>query len=930
MDESSFESQRTEAGRYNLRSSWNPLFAENFFHKKIHQQLSRLSRLQNLNFEFQLSNRAFLENNTLLGKIANQVVSLTKLVKLYLKNNNLTGHFPDSIVNLTSLEELYLSYNNLEGQVQAYLARLNKSRLLGFNLKSNLGNYFPNFQILYLVKCQFIGSKPSSLANASKLLELDFPVNNFTRNMPKGFGSLWNLLWLNVWSNQLGYGKHDDLDFVNSLTNYQQSTNAPFWRQPNVGTFSHSTVNLSSQLQCLIHYKNRISGKSFKVSVLGDMYSFGILILVIFTERTPIYTFSKQSPPLSQKVKDILDKTTGEMSKATNNKEYWGSIKKEEMECLVSILEIDFACSAESPRDRLIVTQVHKSDILGDNKARSNGHGIIKAGLNGHGDNVPKSCVFGNKMDKLALLGFKSQITDDLSGVSSLGHLNLKGLRLAGRISGHLGNLSLQKMPSSTTKQAVKASNQNLIKLKSLVLEYNTLVGQIPYQIGPLTKLVKRHLKNNNKARLFSGSIGNLTSFEDLSYNNLEGKVPAFLARLTKLRLLGLSVNNLSGEFPPSLYHLSSLELLKQYKFCNKCLHKLCSVSCGRIVKFRRLKDPSGIHTNVTKEDQEREFYSAASAAFLGNETDKLDLLGFKSQITEDLFRVFVSWNYSIHFCQCTETRKSHSFESQRAEAGRLSRLQNLNLSSNYLTGEIPVNLSYCVNVKSLFLEHNALLGIIPNQFKESPNFFSLIDQVEASWIVSMGFGNLRNLLWLNVWSNQLGYSKHDDLDFVNSLTNCQQSTNAPFWRQPGCSLTGTIPQQLFALSSLTYIYASYNSLTGTSPVYIGNWGHLTYLYFSHNNISAKIPQTLGKCLALGEIYLKGNYLQATIPNLKDLPDLQSVDLSQHKLSGPIPHFIASLTSLLFLNLSVNNLDGEVLVTGVFSNLSADGLNRNS
>ena len=112
--------------------------------------------------------------------------------------------------------------------------------------------------------------------------------------------------------------------------------------------------------------------------------------------------------------------------------------------------------------------------------------------------------------------------------------------------------------------------------------------------------------------------------------------------------------------------------------------------------------------------------------------------------------------------------------------------------------------------------------------------------------------------------------------------------------------------------------------------MYIGNWGHLTYLYFSHNNISAKFPRTLGKCLALGEIYLKGNYLQATIPNLKDLSDLQSVDLSQHKLSGPIPHFIASLTSLLFLNLSVNNLDGEVLVTGVFSNLSADGLNRNS
>ena len=42
----------------------------------------------------------------------------------------------------------------------------------------------------------------------------------------------------------------------------------------------------------------------------------------------------------------------------------------------------------------------------------------------------------------------------------------------------------------------------------------------------------------------------------------------------------------------------------------------------------------------------------AASAAFLGNETDKLALLGFKSQITEDPSRVFTSWNDSVCFCQ--------------------------------------------------------------------------------------------------------------------------------------------------------------------------------------------------------------------------------------------------------------------------------------
>ncbi|WMV24381.1 hypothetical protein MTR67_017766, partial [Solanum verrucosum] len=119
--------------------------------------------------------------------------------------------------NLRSLEELYLSYNNLEGQVPTSLARLSKLRLPGLslnslsgefppplynlsslelisfsfnnfsgNLRFDFGNYFPNLLILYLEKCQFIGSILSSLANASKLLELDFPINNFTGNIPEG------------------------------------------------------------------------------------------------------------------------------------------------------------------------------------------------------------------------------------------------------------------------------------------------------------------------------------------------------------------------------------------------------------------------------------------------------------------------------------------------------------------------------------------------------------------------------------------------------------------------------------------------------------------------------------------------------------------------------------------------------------------------
>ncbi|KAG5617716.1 hypothetical protein H5410_017540 [Solanum commersonii] len=199
-----------------------------------------------------------LDHNTLVGQIPYQVGSLTKLVRLYLRNNNLTGIFPVSIGNLTSLEELYLSHNSLEGEVPASLARLTKLRLLGLSVNSFSGEFPPS--LLYLGICQFHGSIPSSLANASKLLQLDFPVNKFTGNIPKGFDNLRNLLWLNVGSNHLGYGKNDDLDFVNSLTNCSSLQMLHFGDNQFVGTLPHSTVNLSSQLQRLLFFGNRIGG----------------------------------------------------------------------------------------------------------------------------------------------------------------------------------------------------------------------------------------------------------------------------------------------------------------------------------------------------------------------------------------------------------------------------------------------------------------------------------------------------------------------------------------------------------------------------------------------------------------------------------------------------------------------------------------------
>nr|AAU90330.1 Putative receptor kinase-like protein, identical [Solanum demissum] len=453
--------------------------------------------------------------------------------------------------------------------------------------------------------------------------------------------------------------------------------------------------------------------------------------------------------------------------------------------------------------------------------------------------------ILGNETDELALLGFKSQITEDPSRVFASWNQSVHLCQWTGVKCG------------LTQERGKFQLIYHCVNLKSLVLDHNTLVGQIPYQVGSLTKLVRLYLRNNNLTGIFPVSIGNLTSLEELylSYNSLEGEVPASLARLTKLRLLGLSVNSFSGEFPPSLYNLSSLELIA------------------------------------------------------------------------------ISFN---HFSGNLRSDLGHHFPN----------LQRLYLGNCQFHGSIPSSLANASKLLQLDFPVNKFTGNIPK-----------------------GFDNLRNLLWLNVGSNHLGYGKNDDLDFVNSLTNCSSLQMLHFGDNQfvgtlphstvnlssqlqrllffGNRIGGRMPREISNLVNLNLLDMSNNNLTGSIPDSIGRLANLGSLDLCNNLLTGAIPSSIGnltelvylylgfnrlegKCLSLGEIYMKGNSLLGTIPDLEDLQDLQSLDLSLNNLSGPIHHFIANLTSLLYLNLSFNNLEGEVPITGIFSNLSTDVFVGNS
>ncbi|CAL5403851.1 unnamed protein product [Camellia sinensis] len=153
------------------------------------------------------------------------------------------------------------------------------------------------------------------------------------------------------------------------------------------GTYNSSATQSSSiGLRGSVGYAAPEYGMGNEVTTFGDVYSYGILLLEMFTGKRPtdnifndslsLHNFAKMALP--EQVASVVDPTliqqreieeASSSTKNTRNQSSTGSHKI--YECLISILNIGIACSQELPRDRPtinhVVTQllVIKNNFLG-------------------------------------------------------------------------------------------------------------------------------------------------------------------------------------------------------------------------------------------------------------------------------------------------------------------------------------------------------------------------------------------------------------------------------------------------------------------------------------------------------------------------------------------------------------------------------------
>ncbi|XP_077225108.1 receptor kinase-like protein Xa21 [Tasmannia lanceolata] len=601
-----------------------------------------------------------------------------------------------------------------------------------------------------------------------------------------------------------------------------------------------------------------------------------------------------------------------------------------------------------------------------------------------------ESLTLGNETDRLALLAFKHEITQDPNGAlnswnNSLNFCQWLGVTcgrrhpqrvialklgdqgLVGPMSPHIANLTFlheinlanngfsgQLPPDMSGLFRLRSLNLSLNsyegeipanltahcpKLTSMNLSYNNFVGGVPYKFHSFSQLAYLDLWKNNLMGNIPTSLGNLSSliYLDLGYNSLEGSIPYELGRLTSLDFLQLSVNNLSGMIPQPIYNLSSISTLS---LAENQLHGSLPPDLGLslpnlqwlLMDVNLLTGPIPVSFSNASRLSNLDFGYNSFSGLLPMNLGSLQDLNYLSFADNQLGSRGKS-NDMIFLTSLTNC----------------SSLEKLQLDTNYLSGALPdsiANLS--TQFKRLTFGRNQIFGSIPSGIENLVGLKTLgMENNFLTGTIPVGLGKLNKLQLLTLNRNGLFGQIPSSLGNITHLLTLDLSTNKLQGHIPSSlencgnlesiylhhnSLTGTIPNQILKLSSLSmYLGLSYNSLTGPLASEVGNLKQLGRLYMSGNSLSGEIPDTLGNCLSLEYLYMDHNLFQGTIPSsLGSLKGIRELDLSHNNLSGKIPEYLEKFRGLEYLNLSFNDLEGEVPKEGIFQNASAISVHGNN
>ncbi|KAL1331069.1 hypothetical protein AAHE18_12G156600 [Arachis hypogaea] len=487
----------------------------------------------------------------------------------------------------------------------------------------------------------------------------------------------------------------------------------------------------------------------------------------------------------------------------------------------------------------------------------------------------------------LAYNEFHFEIYSEFKNLKNLRYLNLSNAGFMGQIPTEISYLiKLETLDLSTT---ITSSSKHGLKLeKPNMVEF----------VQNFTRMKELYLDGvaiSAKGEEWCHAVSSLQSLQVLSMSscNLSGPLDSSLTKLQSLSILQLDHNNLASPIPEYLGNLSNLTTL-QLRSCG-----LSGVFPKNIFQISSLhvldvSDNQGLHGSLSN------FLHQRSLHYLN-----LSRTNFSGPLPQTINKLRQLSTLDLSNCQFNETISNSLSD--------LAELVYLDLSFNNLTGPLPsFNRSKALRI--LYLNHNYLKGTL------SPTHFEgLIDLVSINLEVNSLDGRLPSSLF-TLPSLQLLFLANNRFDGQLEEFPNGSSSSLEMLDLSENNFQGRVPLSIFQLKSLSLLQLSTNKFNGTIQLsVVQRLQNLATLDLSNNNLLIVDDNDL-PFPKLINLWLASCKLTVFPAFLINQSSLLFLDLSNNQIEGTIPNWIWRLEILCFLNLSNNFLTD---MEGPFQNLSS-------
>ncbi|XP_062187984.1 probable LRR receptor-like serine/threonine-protein kinase At1g74360 [Phragmites australis] len=378
---------------------------------------------------------------------------------------------------------------------------------------------------------------------------------------------------------------------------------------------------------------------------------------------------------------------------------------------------------------------------------------------------------------------FDRQIPPELTKCSRLQFWDISSNMFGGDVQDIFGRFAslryLVLHHNNYTGGIVSSGVLRLPLLARLDLSFNEFSGDLPPEVADMKSLKYLMLACNKFYGGIPPAYGRLTELQalDLSYNKLTDRIPASVGNLTSLLWLMLAGNQLSGEIPPEIGNCTSLLWLNlaDNHLTGKIPPEMAAIGKDPSPTFAKNRNDPSVLTGSGECLAMKRWIPATYPPFS---------FVYSVMTRENCRSIWdrILKGYGI-VPICTNS-------SSPVRSNTISGY--VQLSRNFLSGEIPPEIGAMRNLSLLHLDDNRLTGQLPPEISRLP------------------------LVVLNVSRNNVSGAIPSEIGHILCLEMMDLSYN---------NFSGELPESLSQLTELNRFNVSYNPLLSGSVPTTGQFG---------------------------------------------------------------------------------------------------------